>query len=58
MRVTDIKLKNFKRFTDLEIKGLPATAKLVCGGGPKWVRKVIVVRRLHVLVSGKRWLGA
>jgi len=34
MRITSIKLKNFKRFSDLEITGIPETAKLVVLVGP------------------------
>jgi len=34
MRITNIKLTNFRRFHDLEIKDLPATAKLVVLAGP------------------------
>lgn len=34
MRITQIKLKNFKRFTNLTIKDVPATAKLVLVVGP------------------------
>lgn len=34
MRVSSIHLKNFKRFTDLSIAGIPATAKLVILVGP------------------------
>lgn len=34
MRVTGIQLKNFKRFTDLTIKNIPETAKLVLVVGP------------------------
>ena len=30
MKIKSIKLKNFKRFTDLTIEGLPETAK-TCG---------------------------
>ena len=29
MRIKNISLKNYKRFTDLTIAGLPATARLV-----------------------------
>ena len=29
MKIKSIKLKDFKRFTDLTIEGLPETAKLV-----------------------------
>lgn len=34
MRITNVKLKNFKRFTDLEISEIPKTAKLVLVVGP------------------------
>ena len=34
MRIRDIYLTNFKRFTDLKIEGIPATAKLVILVGP------------------------
>ena len=34
MRVTEVRLKNFKRFTDLKIKNIPVTAKLVLVVGP------------------------
>lgn len=34
MRISNIKLTKFRRFTDLEIKEIPATAKLVVLAGP------------------------
>ena len=34
MKIKSIKLKNFKRFTDLTIEGLSETAKLVVMIGP------------------------
>lgn len=34
MRITEVKLQNFKRFTDLQIKDIPKTAKLVLIVGP------------------------
>ncbi|MBR0925733.1 AAA family ATPase [Bradyrhizobium diazoefficiens] len=34
MRITEVSLKNFKRFTDLQIKGIPESAKLVLVVGP------------------------
>lgn len=34
MKIKEIKIKNFKRFTDLQIKELPETAKLVVLVGP------------------------
>ena len=34
MRIASVHLKNFKRFSDLAISGIPATAKLVVVVGP------------------------
>ena len=34
MRITDLHLKNYKRFTDLRITGIPPTARLVVMLGP------------------------
>lgn len=34
MRLASIKIKDFKRFTDLEVSGIPSTAKLVLLTGP------------------------
>ena len=34
MRIIEIKLKNFKRFSDLVIRDIPETAKLVLVVGP------------------------
>jgi chromosome segregation ATPase len=34
MRITGIRLRNFKRFTDLAIREIPETAKLVVVVGP------------------------
>ncbi len=34
MRIHSVRLKNFKRFTDLEIKNIPSSAKLVVVVGP------------------------
>src|SRR4051812_18692992 len=34
MKITGIKLTNFKRFTDLVVRDVPATAKLVVVVGP------------------------
>ncbi|CAN7278265.1 ATP-binding protein [Bradyrhizobium sp. LjRoot220] len=34
MRITSVKLRNFKRFTDLEIKDIPETSRLVVVVGP------------------------
>lgn len=34
MRIASIRLRNFKRFTDLSIQGIPSTAKLVVVVGP------------------------
>lgn len=34
MRISEIKIKNYKRFTDFSINGLPSTAKLILVVGP------------------------
>ena len=47
MKIKLIKLKNFKRFTDLTIEGLPETAKLVVMIGPNGCGKSSVFDALH-----------
>ena len=42
MRIKDIKLKHFKRFTDLTISGIPETAKLVVLVGPNGCGKTSI----------------
>ncbi len=46
MKIKSIKLKNFKRFTDLTIEGLPETAKLVVMIGPNGCGKSSVFEGL------------
>ena len=48
MKIKSIKLKNFKRFTDLTIEGLPETAKLVVKIGPNGCGKSSVFDALHM----------
>ena len=50
MKIEWIKLKNFKRFTDLTIEGLPETAKLVVMIGPNGCGKSSVFDALRLLV--------
>ena len=50
MKIEWIKLKNFKRFTDLAIEGLPETAKLVVMIGPNGCGKSSVFDALKLLV--------
>jgi predicted ATPase len=47
MKIKSIKLKNFKRFTDLTIEGLPKTAKLVVMIGPNGSGKSSVFDALN-----------
>ena len=47
MKIKSIHLKDFKRFTDLTIKGLPETAKLVVMIGPNGSGKSSVFDALH-----------
>lgn len=42
MRIRDLKLKHFKRFTDLTISGIPETAKLVVLVGPNGCGKTSI----------------
>lgn len=47
MKIKSIKLKDFKRFTDLSIEGLPETAKLVVMIGPNGCGKSSVFDAMH-----------
>ena len=48
MKIKSIKLKDFKRFTDLTIEGLPETAKLVVMIGPNGCGKSSVFDALKL----------
>ena len=47
MKIKSIKLKDFKRFTDLSIEGLPETAKLVVMIGPNGCGKSSIFEALN-----------
>ena len=47
MKIASIHLQNFKRFTDLKIENIPATAKLVVLLGPNGYGKSSVFEALH-----------
>ena len=47
MRIKEIKLNKFKRFTDLTISGIPATAKLVILVGPNGSGKTSVFEGMN-----------
>ena len=47
MKIDSIHLQNFKRFTNLKIQNIPATAKLVVLLGPNGCGKSSVFDALH-----------
>lgn len=57
MKIKSIKLKNFRRFTDLTIEGLPETAKLVVMIGPNGCGKSSVFDALQTLRDTKGFLS-
>ena len=57
MKIASIHLRNFKRFTDLEIQNIPATAKLVVLLGPNGCGKSSVFDALHYKSYEYRRLG-
>ena len=57
MKIASIHLQNFKRFTDLKIKNIPAAAKLVVLLGPNGCGKSSVFDALHSKSYELRRLG-
>ena len=57
MKIASIHLQNFKRFTDLTIQNIPATAKLVVLIGPNGCGKSSVFDALHYKSYEYRRLG-
>ena len=57
MKIASIHLQNFKRFTDLKIQNIPATAKLVVLLGPNGCGKSSVFDALHDKSYEYRRLG-
>ncbi len=57
MKIKNIQIRNFKRFTDLKIEGIPETAKMVVLVGPNGCGKSSVFEafnaKLFTLWSGK-----
>ena len=57
MKIKSIKLKDFKRFTDLTIEGLPETTKLVVMIGPNGCGKSSMFDALHIYKLLKTHVG-
>lgn len=57
MRISTLQLKNFKRFTDLRIEGLPPTAKLVILIGPNGCGKSSLFEGLFQFYRGQTGHG-
>ena len=57
MRITKVELKNFKRFTDLTIDGIPADTKLVLLIGANGSGKSSVFDAFESLNKGTRGPG-
>ncbi|WPA92447.1 AAA family ATPase [Providencia zhijiangensis] len=47
MKINEILLKNFKRFTDLKVKNIPNSAKLVVLVGPNGSGKTSLFEAIH-----------
>ena len=57
MKIASIHLQNFKRFTNLKIQNIPATAKLVVLLGPNGCGKSSVFEALHKTDYFYKWSG-
>lgn len=49
MRVSRVTLRNFKRFTDMQIEGMPATARVVMVTGPNGSGKSAIVEAFNFM---------
>ena len=57
MKITRIYLKNFKRFTELEIKEIPVEAKLVVLSGPNGCGKSSIFDAFEQILNIKMMHG-
>src|SRR5258706_5752270 len=56
MKVRELRLRKFKRFTDTTIRNIPATARLVIMVGPNGCGKSSLIEAAHFW-HGSRWWG-
>ena len=50
MKLKNVNIKDFKRFTSLTVQGIPETARLIILGWTERMRKVLLLRRtLHMV---------
>ena len=54
MRIKGAKIKDYKRFTDLTIEGIPITARLIMLAGPNGSGKILILRCAHEMAPEVR----
>ena len=51
MRFKSVRIKDFRRFTDLAVQGVPETARLILLAGRERLWQVIILRRTPYMAS-------